>query len=303
MLARVSAPLLILLHSVASAADCADVVERTAVAFVMYDNAELERARDVIGEAYAGLSCQSAPVPPEVLLALYRLDALVALSQDDKKGVVYATLRAVAVDPVGARPSIEEYGPELAAEYDLWAERLAADQLTVSVEGAGPVWVDGFEVTAGSPRSVVGGEHLLQRTDPSGAFVSEVRELTQDLVVSAGAVVVAPTPAPAPVPVPEPLPLGRRRPAWLVAGTVVGYVGSGAAIATAYRSEAMFRQASFLPDGIGSCAAGEACYPRAREELVRSKARTINTAYGLGYGLAVVSSGLLTVVIAGIPGR
>ncbi len=312
-----SALLAVLLSSPAVAQPCPDVGAQVESAWSSYQLAELEAAKQALTVALDALSCQPRVVAPVELLSLYRLDALVSLTQDDRKGMVYATLRAVAAEHVDGRPP-EMYGPELQAQYDAWAQRLGGQLVTVSVDGGGTVWVDGRPATATQPLQVAEGEHLIQIEGAEG-LVSQVRELVASEVIATGlpgpspVSVSGPVPLPDPVPVaPEPVPAptprpvtrsGRRRPAALWLATLAAGAGSGLALASGYRSEQSFETSPYLASNFLGCDFGSPCYPQARADAIRQDALRINAAYGVGYGLAGVTVGLFTFTLIGLPAR
>lgn len=310
-----------MLASAALAVDCPELPGQVEEAWEAYNEAELERAKVVLKEAYDSLGCQRAVVDSKALLELYRLDALVSLTQEDRKGAVYATLRAVAVDHLRAEPPAE-YGPELADLYALWSTRLGETLVTVTVTDGGVVWIDGRRVEHGHPLAVVSGEHLLQVENLNG-MRSEVRELSVDQALVTGVplpegvtpmpVVPAPRPTredPPVEPGPEiveppidPEPRRRKRPALLlVGGGVLGAAG-GAAIGVAYQGEQAFLGRTYNAAEYGGCARGEPCYGAARLDAVARDADRVRVTYLVGYGLTGVGAALLGVGLVGLPVR
>ncbi|MEQ1507056.1 MAG: hypothetical protein ABMB14_32815, partial [Myxococcota bacterium] len=164
---------------------CPDPVALTEQALRQYDEADLDAAKQSVSAGYQSLACQTTVVPTAVLLDLYRVDALIALTQDDPKGMVYATIRAIAAKHDGGRPP-DDYGPDLQAQYDTWSARLKQDLVTVRVVDGGLAYVDGRTVDYAHPLPVVSGEHLVQVPVPGAApspdptVRSEVRELAGD---------------------------------------------------------------------------------------------------------------------------
>jgi hypothetical protein len=313
------------LLAVAFAADtCLPLGPQVDHAWEQYRDAEVEEAKAILQEAYGSLACQEEVLSTDDLLALYRLDALVSITQDDQKGAVYATLRSVAARHVDGGPP-EEYGPTLAELYDTWASRLGAALVEVSVEGGGDVFVDGRQVLPAAPIQVAQGEHVVQVLLPGRPAASEVVDIGEAYVVRTGVaapevlpgVAPAPTgdgvqtfvpvpavpepvpaytePAPAPVPAPVLVPVEppppttrRKRPVWAFGGAALA--GGGAAFAL---GSAMVSERNFLADPY---AVGEG-----RADAITRDAQTIRTFYLLGYGLAGVSAGLLTVGVVGLP--
>lgn len=275
--------------SMALAAPCPATAEEVARARAAFDDAEVELAATVVTDAMRDLACQSDQVPAGVLLELYRLDGLVALSQMDQKAAVYATIRAVTVDPSSTPPAL--YGPELAELHSVWSERLSRSTVVLGVSGGGTVFLDGLPMAHGDTRVVVQGEHLIQISGAT-ALRSEVVDLTAHRVVQTG---LAPPPGVAPpimpgtaappvptVPVPRPVgggvapnPVGdgsrpgRRRPTalWILGGAALA-AGGGALGWALYQDEVVFEN-SVYPD----------------EASVDRAATQINIAYGTGYGL------------------
>lgn len=292
-------------------------------ALTAYEQADLDAAKATIASGYAALACQPSVVPTDALLELYRIDGLIALSLGDQRALVYATIRAVSAQHVGGRPP-DRYGPDLQAQYDTWATRMAGDLVQVTVSDGGTAWVDGRTVDRAHPLTVVSGEHLVQLpvAPPAapgavpGAVRSEVRELTADAALTTGVALGAspepvpptptPTPSPRPSPVPEPEPhasAARRHPIGFAIGSGASAALAGFAIASAYRSDRAFRASPYLAGQFGTCARGEPCYADARAQAIRSDARRIDAGYAVGYGLSAVSSGLLVVTVIGFPGR
>jgi len=304
--------ILIWLAATAAAQPCPEVREQVSQAWAAFNDAELERSKEIIDEADNSLSCQTALVPTEDLLDLFRLDALVSLSQDDQKGAVGATIRAVAADHVDGEPPEAKYGPELAELYRSWVGRLSGTLVTVRVDGGGFAWVDGRRADALNPIDVVEGAHLIQVEIPN-LIRSEVTDLSEDYVVYTG----IPGPElPKPVPVPEPstavpappapVPTGsngRRRPMGLLVAGSVGAALGGAALLTGYRSELSFNSSDYTANSYGGCLRGEACYEQARADTINDDALKIRVAYGAGYGLTGIGVGLLGIGAIGFPAR
>jgi len=302
---------LILAITSARADDCLPTGEAVEQAWAEYNDAEVDQAKAILQEAYEALPCQAEVVSPSQLLDLYRLDALVSITQSDQKGAVYATLRAVAAQHEGARPP-ETYGPMLAELYDTWSQRMGGALVTVSVSGGGEVFVDGRSVAPSTPLQVAEGEHLVQ-IDDGEAVRSEVVDVAGDHTVTTGLPGPALVPAPAPEPEPElppfaapPVPVapvapvtpapspaepsrGRRRPVWAFAGAALAGGGAAFALGSAYVSESRFLQDPYT--GLGA----------ARTDTITKDAQAIRLAYGFGYGLAAISGGLLTVGVIGLP--
>lgn len=198
---------------------CPDLDAVAAEAWAAFRDAEVEQARDRTEAALAARACQARPVAHDVLLDLYRLDALLALSGGDQDGLVAATLRAVTAGP--DEPPPPRFGTELAAAWTTWATRLGPVRATVAVQGGGTAWVDGLAVTAGAPRPFVQGEHLVQVVGPDGTLLAvRLVDLADDVILPTPGdgplAVVVPAPAPLPAPAPPPAPPDPRRhhPAW-----------------------------------------------------------------------------------------
>lgn len=273
---------------------CAPTAVEVGRARAAYDDAEIEQAGRILEATVEGLGCQTARVQTSVLLELYRLDGLVALSRMNEKAAVYATIRAATVDPDAPPPP--EYGPELAELYATWSDRLRNATASLSVDGGGTVYVDGQPITHGGRRTVLQGEHLIQ-VDSGTAVGSDVRDVTGDLVVRTGLPapigVSGPAPMPVPRPVPgvrptppvDPVPSERSRPMalWAAGGAVAGVGVVLLGVAT-YQDEVAFPKRQF-PD-IAS---------------VDRAASRIRATYGVGYALTAVGGGLLVTNAVGLP--
>lgn len=274
-----------MLWSIAIAWACPPTGGEVARARAAFDDAEVELAGAVLEQAVAQLGCQTSVVDPQALLELYRLDGLVQLSRLDEKSAVYATIRAVTVDPEAPPPA--SYGPDLAALYAVWSDRLRSATAVVEAEGGGTVFVDGRPLAPGERRSVLQGEHVIQVLGPGG-LRSEVRDLTGDLVVRTG-IPAAPTAIgpeqPAPIPPPRVERPGRRRPAPLwIAGAASLAVGGGLLGVAIWQDEVVFAN-KVWPD----------------PQAVDRAASQVRIAYIAGYGFAGLGTGLIATNAVGFP--
>lgn len=295
----------------ASAQVCPDVPAQVEQAWAAFNDAELEHSKEIIAAANESLSCQTSLVPTEDLLALYRLDALVSLSQDDDKGAVGATLRAVATDHVDGAPPEAKYGPELAELYRSWADRMSGALVTIRVDGGGYAWVDGRRVDTLNPIQVVEGEHLVQLVIPD-LIRSELVDLSADYIVYTGIPGVelpypipVPQPDPDPAVVPDPAPrvasTNRKRPAVLLIGGAASAILGGAAFATGFRSEQSFKANAYGAPHYDGCTRNQGCYAQARVDVINADAFKIRAAYGAGYAFTGVGVGLLGLGAVGLP--
>lgn len=288
---------LLWLAAAAHAATCGDLPTLIGRAWAAFDDAELERSKQVIAEANRALACQSEVVPKQQLLDLFRVDALVSLTQQDRKGAVYATIRMVTIDP-DAEPGAD-LGPEIAELHSSWSARLADAAATVVIVGTGEAWVDGTPVPRNGPLKAIEGEHLVQVRTAEGVLRSEVRELTGKVVLDSGGVTTPVAPEPPPVPVPVPVPVGpvvppvepgggrSHRVGLLVGGGLIA-AGGAATVALTYPSEQAFLADDYFRDAFGDCQRGDDCYRGARRAAIIADAQDIRTRYLIGYGLAGV---------------
>jgi len=291
--------LVLALMESAAAQPCPALQERVQAAWDSFEVAELDSAAALITEAASELSCHTEIVQAEDLLALYRLQALLALTAEDREAMEAATRRAVAVQHVDGSPP-EKFGPELSELYGVWAERAASELIDVSVDGAGGVWVDG----RAAPVTVARGVHLLQIELPD-AVASQVVELLADHTVATGGRVapVLPDPSVLAATPPRARWLDRRRPAAVWLPAIATGAASGLALATGVRSERSFGGSAYDGAVFGDCAYGASCYGDARAAAIRADARRIDIAYGVGYGLAAVTAGLFSVTVTGLRAR
>lgn len=293
----------LLIASGAWALPCPAVPTLVEQARAAFDDAELDRAEAQIAEAYENLECQSARVPTETLLDLYRMSALVALSRADREGgAVYSTIRAVVVDPTAVPPA--ELGPQLAELFETWSARLDGKTLSVGLEGSGDAFVDGRPVTAAQPLQVLAGEHLLQWTSADG-FRSEIVELKRDYTL-----VGVPVPAAATSDVAEPSvsvagPVAetdggaaghsrhRHHPAMFVAAGTAFLAGGGTLAFGRYR-EGLFNQNPYDASEYGGCAIDTSdCYANARQEAIVADGARVRLLYIAGYATTGVGVALL----------
>jgi hypothetical protein len=286
--------------SSALAAPCPDLPVLIDGAWSAFDDAELDGADDLLDQGYAGLACQPALVPADVLLDLYRLDGLVALAQEDREAAIYATMRAVSADPTSAPPT--DFGPQLAELHASWAQRLAGTSVQVRVVDGGAAWVDGRAVSVAQPLSILGGEHLFQWRGEDG-FVSEVRDVSSDQIITTGVALLLP-PIELPPVVAEVEPevaddepreqkdKRRHRGGLIFLGTTLGLAGGGG-LAYGYLQEVAFALEPYDAEGYGECPVTSACYEDERALTIRHDAGRVRMFYGIGYGLVGLGSTLL----------
>lgn len=270
---------------------CPDLGEQTRLAWDRYGQAELEAAAAALERAESAVVCQTGPLSRAALLELHWLRALVALSSDDAPEVRRALAAAVAVDHT-ERPPIA-YGPELRSLWEQLAARASTGLVSIVVQGAGPAWIDGREVGPGAAVQVAPGPHVVQ-VQEGLQWSTEVRQIDMSHTVSTGGV-------PTPTPTAPPLVRRRQRPPVLWIATAAVGAASAFAIGSGIRSERSFASSRYRAISYDHCRYDQPCYPVVRENAIRADASRINVAYGVGYGLAVLSGGLLTVTIVGLP--
>ncbi len=288
---------------------CAQIPDLTESAWDSFNDAELEAAKAKLAQANDAIGCQTEPVSTEELMAMHQLDALVSLSQEDRKGAVYATIRMVTIDP-DTKPS-EDLGPELQDLHATWVTRLSESTVDVTVKGAGAAWLDGRRVGGGERISGLAGEHVIQVRNNDGSFSSRVQDLATDLVLMTGGETPGGEPPPPDKPIkpdkpPKP-PKEKTGPKVSVPLVLVGLAtaaAGGALVALGNQSEQRFLGNPYSDDQYTDpksgvvCALGDECYPTARDEQIRLDANRIRATYIGGYasgvtGAALVTSGLL----------
>jgi hypothetical protein len=298
------------------ARECPRVDQQVQRAWDAFYDAELEVAKTTVSGAVKDLDCQTEVVGTDTLLELYRVDALISLTKDDRKGSVYATIRAVTVDPNSGPP--DDMGPELAALYSDWAQRLGESKIAVRLADDGEAWVDGKPLTKGEHAEVIAGEHLIQyRAD--GVIHSVVEELTTNWVVVTGAPLVDTGGGPPLTMGPDPVPYeilsqravseasalefsrNRRHP-WEfgLAGALMTAAG-GAMMGVSIVEEQRFLSEDYLALSYAGCARGQDCYQSARESAIRADANRVRVLYGSAYGLLTVGVATSLTSIIGLP--
>lgn len=295
----------LLLSGAAHSAECPDVREKISKAWALFDDAEVAVAKRLLAEANSELACQTRLVPADDLLELYRLDGLVSLALDDRKGAVYATIRAVAANHDGAAPP-SEYGPDLAELYDTWSSRLSESTIRLTIEGGGVVYVDGRRADAGSPLDVVQGEHVLQFEDDMGTVRSMVAELEADQVIRTGSaregggITMQPVEPVEPVESVAEVDRSRKRPAALATVGGVALAAGGAGVLLGVLGERSF-EADPYTDPYLDCEPKMPCFAQARANAIRGDATRVRAFYGSGYGLSALGVGLLSAWAIGLP--
>lgn len=301
------------LATTALAEPCSSIPALTERAWSAFEDAELDQARALLAEASASFWCQPGHVSTEQLLGVYRLDALVSLTQEDRKSAVYATIRAVTIDP-DAVPG-DDLGPDIAALHQTWATRLRDSTATIEMTGEGEAWVDGRALEPGEQVTVLAGEHLIQYRSDEGSFRSEVRDVATNLVIRTGEsgeqmVVVAQADSAPSKPSRKPPQKQREGPrtALLIAGGTLIGAGAGT-VGYAWTREQRFLGDDYVlaqfkdPSTPGAtCAPEDACYERARQAAIIDDATVIRTTYALGYVAAGLGVGLLGLELVVLPG-
>jgi len=306
-------PLVLLLLSAFQAMACPEVGTQVEQAYELFNDAEAEEARKRIAEAHESLACQQKVVSKEALLSLYQLDALVALTLEDRQGSVYAIIRSVTVDP-SARPP-EDMGPEIGQEYEQWSARLSANTLNLVVtDSSQSVWVDGRPLGIETPLSIVEGEHLIQ-SETDGVFRSVVVELAGSLEKTPEFPILVQSPvAPVvtenstvdiPAPPQEPSEERRKRRRRLrlgvtLTGLTVALTGGGL-IGAGALEEWNFQRRDYDDPNYGSCTVSDPCYAQARADAIRADARFANQLYMTGYGLLGAGAATMSVGLFAIP--
>jgi hypothetical protein len=285
---------------------CPELPPMIASAWASFNDAESAQADHVLHEAREVLACQPDVVPTDTLLEMFRLDGLVALSQADREDAVYATIRAVTIDPEGAPPA--SYGPQLAELTATWQARLSQRSATVRAEGVDAAWVDGRELAGTASMPIVPGEHLVQWRDSEG-FHSEAAEFTAEHVIRGiPSAAIADPHDPHDVHDPHdphpPADGGGR--GLLIAGAAVTALGGGTVL-YASTAESAFKRAAWDDDVYGNCGRTDGCYALARQDAITASAGRVRAIYLAGYGLiglGVIGMGVDAFVVsdsAGLP--
>jgi hypothetical protein len=260
-----------------------------ASAWEAFDDAEVQKAREVLDMAVESLPCQTEVVDNSELLEMFRLQALVALAVEDKEGAVFWTIRTVGANSRADPPA--DLGPELGALYETWSARLLQATVAVSVVGGGTVFVDGRPVTEYTPLDVVEGQHLVQVT-LEGALVTATNELDGDLSIATGFPSEDPpagwvSPQIDPGHDPDPLPAATRRhpQGILLAGLGTAAVGIGG-LGYGLWAEQRFQRTEFV-----------------NQQVLTQEAKRIQAVYGGSYAFAGVGAVLTLTSVIGLPVR
>lgn len=292
------------------ASDCVPLAGVVEQAWAFFDDAELEEAERLVEQARELRRCQTDVVAKETLLRLHHLDALVAITSDDREAAQAATIRAVAVDAELEAPAF--YGPELVELHDQWRQRLSMARVTVSVRGGGVVYVDGVEVTEARSLRVIPGEHLVQVREVD-LIVSTVADIESDQIIhtglpSEGGVHMESWDAPE-----EPeaastfelpvVPVERRHGlGWFLAGGALVASGTGVGVWT-YQQEKAFLERRYNAPQYGDCDRSQRCWLAERDQQIFEDARTIDRYYTAGYSLIGLGVGVSLVGVVGLPIR
>lgn len=296
-----------LVSGAAWAQGCPDLAERVDEAWLQFMDAETEAAAAALSEAHDAVLCQQSLLATEDLVRLYQLDALTALTDGDRPSAVYATIRSVAADP-DAAPD-DSLGPVMAELYETWKARLAGNQVELTITGGGEIWVDGRKAQAGTPLTVVEGEHVVQVLDLD-SWTNTLFEVAGDTEYATGIAPLMPEEPELPEVGPEE-PEKTRRPkktkepraagtgrkhrgGLIVAGLSSAALGAGS-LTLAFLQEQAFAADDYRPSRYNDCTPGTACYQTAREDAIQADATRINVLYGVGYGLVGVG-----VVVTGL---
>lgn len=139
-------------------------------AWLAFNDAEVDQAVAMLGQADADLSRATVVVSRAELGALYQTQALVFMVDGNPAAASAATARALMVDP-GASP-IKDLGPEYAKLHKLMGKSSLLRTVTVEVKGDGKAWISGQEVAPNSSITLPQGEHLVQ-VEKNGQLTSQ----------------------------------------------------------------------------------------------------------------------------------
>ena len=297
--------------SIAShASDCEPLEVVVEQAWAYFDDAELAEAERLVESARDLRRCQVEVVSKETLLRLHHLDALVAITLDDREAAQAATIRAVAVDAELEAPAF--YGPELVELHDQWRQRLSLARITVTVRGGGVVYVDGMQVTEAQSLRVIPGEHLIQ-VQEDDLIMSTVSDIESDQIVHTGlpseqGVKLESWDAPdasesTPSSESTDRPIARRHGlGWYLAGGALVAGGAGVGALT-YQEEKAFLARRYNAAQYGGCDRSQRCWLAERDQQIFEDARAIDRSYVAGYSLIGLGVGVSLVGVVGLPIR
>jgi hypothetical protein len=137
--------------------ETADLINQAVAAF---DDAEIDSALDLLGQASASLTTTREPVSTVELEALYQTAALVHLVRGDASGATTNVTQALIVDPKAA--PIKDLGPDYAKLHKSLAKVNLTRTVDVHVTGSGTARISGVEVAGGSTAKIAEGQHLVQ---------------------------------------------------------------------------------------------------------------------------------------------
>lgn len=135
-------------------------------ALVQLNDAEVENAMRLLGEADASLVRLSSPVPRSELSRLYQTAALVQLVDGNAAAASASVAQALVVDPL-SKPAAD-LGPEYAKLHKALAKSGIVRSVQVAVTGAGVGYVSGQRVEPGQSLVVAAGKHLVQIEEEDG---------------------------------------------------------------------------------------------------------------------------------------
>lgn len=139
-------------------------------AWTAFNDAEVDQAVSLLGQADADLSRSATVVTREELGALFQTQALVYMVDGNPAAASAAVARALMVDPEA--PPIKELGPEYAKLHKLLSKAEILRTVRVQVQGEGRGWISGREVSPNTVIDLPQGEHLVQ-IEKNGRITSQ----------------------------------------------------------------------------------------------------------------------------------
>ncbi|MEQ1569176.1 MAG: hypothetical protein ABMA64_26305 [Myxococcota bacterium] len=140
-------------------------------ALAAFQDAEVDSAMKLLGDADASLARLSAPISSRELSTLYETASLVQLVDGNAAAATANAVQAMIVDPY-AKPA-SELGPEYAKLHKALLKSGVVNVVRIDVTGTGTAYLSGRPIEAGGSVDIATGKHLLQR-QVGGKWVSEL---------------------------------------------------------------------------------------------------------------------------------
>ena len=150
-------------------------------AWAAFNDAEIDQAKRMLGEAEAQLFTATVPLTADELGTLYQTRGMVYMVSGDAARASAAIAQSLIVDP-GAEP-LRALGPDFAKVHKSMAKVGLVQNVRVKIEGQGNALISGIAISPNSYVDVPAGAHLIQR-QVGDSWTSEMIYISEGYTLS-----------------------------------------------------------------------------------------------------------------------